>query len=236
MQLLVSVRNPAEARLAAENGADRLDLKEPSRGSLGAAEPHVWQEVAHAWHRQMPVSIALGELHQLDVPPRLPPEVSAVKVGLSGCAGQPDWPRAWQTLMAEVPKGVERVAVYYADHRTAGSPSWEETLSAAESVGCRLLLIDTFDKSRGPLFAHHTVAELVERRKQVHQAGLALVLAGSLRQEHLLSVHTIRPDIVAVRGAVCDGDRQGDIAPHKIRQLRQALGTCTPTSAASLTP
>src|SRR5690606_38342384 len=44
-QLLVSVRNRAEALAALAGGADLIDVKEPWRGSLGAAPPHVMEEV-----------------------------------------------------------------------------------------------------------------------------------------------------------------------------------------------
>ncbi|MBY0228781.1 MAG: (5-formylfuran-3-yl)methyl phosphate synthase, partial [Gemmataceae bacterium] len=33
--LIVSVRSADEARIALENGADLIDVKEPSRGALG---------------------------------------------------------------------------------------------------------------------------------------------------------------------------------------------------------
>ncbi len=40
-RLLVSVRSAAEAEIALSAGADLIDVKEPSRGSLGAADPAV---------------------------------------------------------------------------------------------------------------------------------------------------------------------------------------------------
>ena len=39
MRLLVSVRSAAEARAALSGGADIIDAKEPSLGSLGAVGP-----------------------------------------------------------------------------------------------------------------------------------------------------------------------------------------------------
>jgi len=61
-KLLVSVRDAAEARAALVGGADLIDVKEPSRGSLGRAEADTIAAVAHAVGGRTPVSAALGEL------------------------------------------------------------------------------------------------------------------------------------------------------------------------------
>src|SRR4051794_5358072 len=89
MQLLVSVRSAEEAEAALAGGAGLIDVKEPARGSLGAADPTVIAEVLHAVGGRAPVSAALGEL--LDAPMELPrSELSFVKWGLSGAQGK-DW-------------------------------------------------------------------------------------------------------------------------------------------------
>ena len=64
--LLVSVRSAAEARIALEAGADLIDVKEPRRGALGAADPAVWKDVCRAVAGRVPVSVALGELVGFD--------------------------------------------------------------------------------------------------------------------------------------------------------------------------
>ena len=47
-KLLVSVRSVAEARIALAGGVDLIDVKEPRRGSLGAADAGIIAEiVAH---------------------------------------------------------------------------------------------------------------------------------------------------------------------------------------------
>ena len=61
--LLVSVRSLAEARAAIGGGCAVLDLKEPSRGPLGMADPEVVGEAA-GWGRSRGVatSMAMGEV------------------------------------------------------------------------------------------------------------------------------------------------------------------------------
>ena len=60
-KLLVSVRSAGEARSALAGGADLIDVKEPSRGPLGAADPAVIRDVIAAVDGRVPVSAAFGE-------------------------------------------------------------------------------------------------------------------------------------------------------------------------------
>ena len=62
MQLLVSVRTAAEARIALAGGADIVDAKEPSRGSLGAVSPSVLRQICQRIPSERPVSVALGDV------------------------------------------------------------------------------------------------------------------------------------------------------------------------------
>jgi len=61
-RLLVSVRDAAEARTAVEAGADLIDVKEPARGPLGAADVEVVERVVAEVAGRLPLSAALGEL------------------------------------------------------------------------------------------------------------------------------------------------------------------------------
>src|SRR5436309_16136851 len=63
--LLVSVRSSEEAIAALEGGADIIDVKEPRRGSLGAADPGTVSEIIRVINRRAPVTAAFGELVEL---------------------------------------------------------------------------------------------------------------------------------------------------------------------------
>ena len=69
--LLVSVRNVTEALTALEAGADVIDVKEPTRGSLGAADSATLAAIAQAVGGRAPVTAALGELTDLATPTAL---------------------------------------------------------------------------------------------------------------------------------------------------------------------
>src|SRR5262245_15500947 len=60
-RLLVSVRSAVEARTALDGGADIIDIKEPSHGSLGRANDRTIQEIIGVVKGRRLVSVALGE-------------------------------------------------------------------------------------------------------------------------------------------------------------------------------
>lgn len=223
MQLLVSVRSVEEANLAGELGVDLIDLKEPRLGSLGATSPDIWQAVVAKWHTQTRVSLALGELPQVSCVDQVPGETDSVKIGLAGCSRRPCWQQELSTLFEQLPTGVQRVAVYYADAHLADSPSVNDVLHMAQQLDCQTFLIDTYDKSAGSVFTHMSTTQLKNLRSRLAGEGLQFAIAGSLRREHLPSVAQIQPDIVAVRGVVCHHDRTGEIDAKMLESFRQQL-------------
>ena len=125
-QLLVSVRSAAEALAALEGGAALIDVKEPSRGSLGRADADVIRDVAAVVRKRRPVSAALGEWADDtgDIPDA---ELAYVKWGLAGCARRPNW-RQQLTERLTKQQRPQMVLVAYADWQCAQAPSVEEAL------------------------------------------------------------------------------------------------------------
>ena len=113
--------------------------------------------------------------------------------------------------------------VAYADDH-AESPSLHDLLQLAAEECVKTLLVDTYDKSRGSLLNVASLIWLREFSRQVHEARLALAIAGSLRQEDVAAVLSLQPEIVAVRTAACEGGREGTASAARVRELRQLLG------------
>ena len=61
MQLLISVRDAAEAQSALAGGADIIDAKDPARGALGAVTLTTLRAIRSAVGDKRPVSAALGD-------------------------------------------------------------------------------------------------------------------------------------------------------------------------------
>ena len=212
-RLLVSVRNAPEAQIAVEEGVQLIDVKEPRSGSLGAAPAESIRQVADICGQAVLLSVALGEL--LETPQVYLPEnvlPAFVKCGLSGCGQRPHWSDLWKKRMerhAEL-----AVAVVYTDWKTANAPS-----SAAVEVGCRTVLLDTFDKSKGSLLQHMTLEEIHCWIATVRKWGMKAVVAGSLTQSLIVPLLMGGADCVALRGAACRGSRSGSLDRDKLRQL-----------------
>jgi uncharacterized protein (UPF0264 family) len=223
-KLLVSVRNAEEALLACAGGADLIDVKEPTRGALGAADSNVIEAVVAAVAGRVPTSAALGELREGNqLPDALARSLSYVKFGLAGCAADASWSHRWQQAIALLPPGVLPVAVAYADWQAAAAPSPEDVLSAAREIHCGGLLIDTFDKTRGPLDQHLSVQRIGRLIDVAHAAGMIAVLAGGLRSEDLPNLLALEPDYIGVRGAVCRGSRTGVLEQARVTALCATL-------------
>jgi uncharacterized protein (UPF0264 family) len=221
--LLVSVRSAAEAELALAGGAAVIDVKEPSRGPLGRADPAVWRAVRAVTPRAVPVSVALGELVEWTEAAEVRMPVGAFegmayrKLGLAG-AGR-SWPDDWARLRRAWGAGPAWVAVIYADWPPARAPRPEEVLDVALSLEvCAGVLIDTWEKGR-PSPVDASWRPLVER---IRGADRFVALAGGLDEACISRLAVLEPDLFAVRGAACgNGDREGTIEPARVARLRR---------------
>ena len=123
-RLLVSVRSACEAVTALAAGAHLMDVKEPSRGPLGPADPAVIRAVCRAVAGRVPVSAALGELAGQCLP-RMAAGVAGIqyaKLGLAGCADLPGWADLWARALESCPSAATPIAVIYADWRQHARP------------------------------------------------------------------------------------------------------------------
>ena len=234
-QLLVSVRNVDEAITAAEGGADIIDVKEPFHGSLGCAAPEVILAIADAVKRikgvKPPLSLALGELKEWQTGDltslRNAIQTAApqfLKLGLAeACTaeGAGSWVAEWLQIRSAIPGMHQWVAVAYADDEQASSPAVDVVLRVASECGCRILLLDTYAKNGTTLLDHVSLDALQVIRRQTHQHGLKLALAGSVAISDLPRLSRVHPDIIAVRGAVCaHGDRTATISRSLVQEFR----------------
>ena len=224
-QLLVSVRDAEEARLAIAGGAAAIDVKEPAGGALGAADSTVWHSVVAEVGNRVPLSAALGELQDVAAfSAAALVQFQYAKVGLSGYRSDVAWPSRWRTVQNRLPSTTELVAVIYADHTRARSPRPRDVLSAAVDLGLKALLIDTFDKQHGNLLAHQSLDQLQSLCAAARKNQMFIVLGGSLDVAAAREVLPLAPDWIAVRTAVCRTGRTGRIDQQRVQVLAATLG------------
>lgn len=219
--LLVSVRSIAEFQIAAQAGVRFIDVKEPERGSLGAASLDVVHNVAAAAESHHEISVAMGEL--LDggsiEPHALPTRTNYAKLGLAGCRNVDDWRQRWEVKLQSLPQGIAPVAVAYADWQAAQSPQIEDILEAGIQLRCSAFLIDTFEKSRGTLLSHLPLNDIVRLIARASGANQIVALAGSLDQAAIRRLQPLGATLLAVRSAACRGQRTEPIDASAIREL-----------------
>ncbi len=233
--LLVSVRNAAEAEEALAGGADIIDVKEPSRGPLGRADPAAVLDVLRAVRKRALVSVALGELidysldrgHWSNGADLYAP---IVKVGLSGCRQRDDWRE--RTLDFErtvfATGQTKLVAVAYADWQRADSPPPYDVLElVAEQPKFRFfaLLVDTWGKDGSSLLDWMPLTEVVAMCRRASAKHVWIALAGSLGVAQMRELLPAQPRIFAVRGAACVGGRSGEVKRDRVAALAQLLST-----------
>jgi (5-formylfuran-3-yl)methyl phosphate synthase len=226
MQLLVSVRTAAEARVAMRGGAALIDVKEPARGSLGRASEVVIQEVVKVAGSTHTVSAALGELLENEHVLRVN-GLSYVKWGLAGCASKPDWRddtlRA-RTRVHDATPLTDLVAVAYADCHRAAAPPPQEICELACAHGFQAFLLDTWRKDGTTLLDWLRLAAIRDMVTHCRQSGVKTALAGGLGIKEIARLRALEPDWFAVRGAVCRrGVREDALNEDAVRALADLL-------------
>lgn len=229
-RLLVSVTDATEALAALTGGADIIDVKDPSRGSLGKADDRIINQVIDAVANRAPVTAALGELTRFMTFSPSKPSVSMVKLGLSHAG--PNWRNdLWAALLPYRP--ARPVAVAYADHQRADAPDPHAVLQWAINHHAAALLFDTFIKDGKGLFHWLDDDALRPFVTSAHADGVQVALAGSLRLGDVSRCVALGADIIAVRGAACHSDdRTARISAERVTLLKHALAA----SASPLVP
>jgi uncharacterized protein (UPF0264 family) len=232
--LLVSVRSAEEAEAALAGGAGLVDIKEPARGALGQASHEVIQAVVRAVAGGRPVSAALGELLDENVPPP-EPALSYVKWGLAGCGAHPDWPGRWRAAtgrMRRLLPGCRGVVAAYADWQRAQAPPPEVVCTFARLNRCDAFLLDTWRKDGRNLLNWLPAATIARLCRDCRESGVRVALAGSLGPRQIVELQAARPDWFAVRGAVCRGGRRdAAVDADAVRRLADLIAGLAVTPA-----
>ncbi|MFN9718194.1 MAG: (5-formylfuran-3-yl)methyl phosphate synthase [Planctomycetota bacterium] len=236
-KLLVSVRSSEETIAAISGGAEIVDIKEPEHGPLGCAAAETIDQIASVLSLQdscRPLSVALGELrdwsNMLAGKQQLlrcleNAQPAFLKMGLYD-AVRPgsDWRSSLDRVRHELPSTARWVAVAYADHQQSRSPTAFDVAQYAIESGCAVLLIDTYRKDGTNLCNWLRPEQMQELRTVTSRASVRLALAGKVTVADLPHLLAANPDIIAVRGAVCqDGERNRSVCEDRVRCFRQSL-------------
>jgi len=220
--MLASVRSLDEARLAMAGGADWIDLKEPSRGALGALDHAAVRICVQAIRGQCPLSATIGDDPEMN-PARIVDAVDRmaetgvdyVKIGFF------NRPQSIDCALALAGRGLRAklVAVLFADE--AFDSGLLDVLGRAGFAGA---MLDTARKDGKSLRDWRTADELRAFVLRARANGMLTGLAGSLKPADIPPLLDHAPDYLGFRGALCKKLQRGlALDARKIAAVRHAL-------------
>ena len=221
-RMLASVTDAAELETAIGAGADIVDLKDPSRGALGALPADQIRFLVDQVAGRRPVSATVGDL---------PPDTALVASAMRATAAtgvdyvkvgffSGEHLRPCLHAIGELAAERRVVAVLFADC----APPLDD-LTPFSEAGLAGVMLDTADKRRGHLLAHATLPQLRRFVAQARSLGLLCGLAGSLRPQDIASLLPLAPDYLGFRGALCLGAHRAQrLDAGRTRAVRQAIG------------
>jgi len=230
MKVLISPKDEFEATEAVNGGADIIDVKNPSEGSLGANFPWVIRRIRSLVPDSTEVSATIGDFPHLPGSASLAALGAAVsganyiKVGLKGSKTQDDA----IFLMERVTRAVKEyntqakvVLAGYADFRRASTLDPSLLPNVACSARCDVVMVDTFVKDGRGIFDFMDEAACKQFVEEGHARNLSVALAGSIKLPEIPILKHAGADIVGIRGAACSqGDRlAGTIQAESVRAL-----------------
>jgi dihydroneopterin aldolase len=216
--LLASVTGSREAELAISHGADIVDLKDPTKGALGALEPSVVRDAVRVIAGRRPASAVIGDLpmepDQINdaVRTMAATGVHYVKVGLFAGPRRAECVRA----LAALARQTRLVGVMFIDCE----PDNELIGLMAES-GFAGAMLDTARKNGARLLDHVDPAAIGDFVRGCRSHGLFTGLAGSLEAADVPRLLLLAPDYLGFRGALCARhDRRAGLDPTALSLIR----------------
>lgn len=233
-KFLVSPRNVEEARIASRAGVDIVDVKNPAEGSLGANFPWIISQIREVVPDDIPLSAAIGDFPDLPGSASLAAlgalEAGAdiIKVGLKGSEGPEEATRLMKSVSKSIQENsgsAEVVACAYGDYERAGTVDPNKLPEVGEEAGVDYVMVDTAVKDGRPVTDFLSLGDLRRFTEDAHSLGLKVAHAGSLGPEEMSDLLPLEPDVIGVRGAVCEkGDRdEGMISEERIQRMKKVL-------------
>ena len=230
MILMVSVQNLEEAMEALRGGADIVDVKNLQEALVGSAHPNVVGQVRQAVPDDIHASVTLGVVpNQVGTVAMAAYAAGAlnatsVKVGFM----QTEYDLAVETLLAckEALGGTETklIGSLFADNPLYDGLDPHEMMRLARDGECDGFLIDTLTKDGRNLFDFISESDLRRMVFEGKELGMSTALSGHLKLDDLDELARINPDIVGVRGAVCQkGDRGGSVHWEAVEEFKRQL-------------
>jgi len=235
IKLLISIKHPSELNSVIRGGADIIDVKDPSRGSLGLPDYNVVREVLREVKKlsvsSVEVSSAGGDIRRIE--PHLEYiaytmaslSVNYFKIGLAiqHISDAKIIARGVSEVLKSLNSSTKLVLVGYADYTRIGSIEPLRVIEIAREVDASVVMIDTYIKDGKTTFDFLHKDYLEDFVKKARENDLLVALAGSLKKQHIIDAIKLGFDVVGFRGAVCTGGREGVVSEELVRELKKTI-------------
>jgi uncharacterized protein (UPF0264 family) len=216
--ILASVKNVKEAQAVANTGVGIIDLKDPSKGALGALSYERINEIVTYINHKKTTSSTIGdlpnnaELIYQHINKIAKTGVDFIKIGIFSN----EYITSLDLLSSIAKKDVKLVGVLFAD-KPLDYMMWLKSLSNAGFSG---VMLDTSDKSNGSLCSHINMDSLEKFIHEARKNSLLSGVAGSLTKQSALKIKKLNPDYMGFRTALCSKNmRNNEIDINKVNEL-----------------
>ena len=231
MILMVSVQDLYEAKQALKGGADIVDVKNLQEALVGSAHPNVVKqirdEVPSAHHASVTLGVVPDQIGTVSMAVYAAGTLDATSVKVGFMVSE--YSVALETLLAakEALTGTQTklIGSLFADNLLYdGGIDPDLMVKLAKEGQCDGFLIDTLVKDGRNLFDFVPEERLKEMVLEGKELGMSTALSGHLKMSDLDELSRVNPDIVGVRGAVCQkGDRDSRVHWESVADFKKQL-------------
>ena len=231
MILMVSVQDLYEAKQALKGGADIVDVKNLQEALVGSAHPNVVKqirdEVPSAHHASVTLGVVPDQIGTVSMAVYAAGTLDATSVKVGFMVSE--YSVALETLLAakEALAGTQTklIGSLFADNLLYdGGIDPDLMVKLAKEGQCDGFLIDTLVKDGRNLFDFVPEERLKEMVLEGKELGMSTALSGHLKMSDLDELSRVNPDIVGVRGAVCQkGDRDSRVHWESVADFKKQL-------------
>jgi len=229
LRVLISIRSLEELAPAIEGGADIIDLKNPSEGSLGASFPWLIKKIRN-YGNDFTLSVAIGDMPNLPGTAALAASGAAacgadiVKVGLYGPHSFEEGVKLLKGVVKatkDIDQNILVVGAGYADFKSFNGINSMDIPSICNSAEADVAMLDTYSKNGQKLFDFIDSEKLRKFVNKTHEYNLLAALAGSIEPKDINILNDLGADVIGFRGAVCSGsDRiNGVLEINRVRKI-----------------
>ncbi len=220
---LASVQSLEEAQVLLPVLPDILDMKDPSKGALGALSLETVTEIVALINTRCQTSATIGDLPmQADVISDAMVKmarsgVDYVKIGLFPDSNLNICIRELKKTVKTL--GTPVISVLFADK----SPDLE-IVSLLKESGFKGVMVDTAIKNGQSLLDHWSIQQLSSFVNTVREKSMLCGLAGSLKIADIKPLQTLNADYLGFRSVLCDKQQRTQrLQLELVEKVQQAM-------------